>query len=339
MKAVVSQSCIAESFPTRGRRSWIGALTLLTALAVESPRVSAAPGDLDPSLGQGGVVTTFMSDHDSDRAHAIAADPGTSRVVVAGRATVDGWPLIAIARYLADGTLDTTFGDGGRIVGRGPGCLASEAYAVAVQPDHKIVVAGSCGTMVPSDEFLVGRYNDDGSFDASFGTAGFVRTRFGPATRDMARALALDRVTGKLVVAGYSQNQAAASPNQDFAVARYLPTGELDDTFNSTGTAVTDLGAGKDDFATGVALYGQQVVVAGYGVNPENGSHDFAAVRYRSNGVVDPHYGTDGVARVDVSAGGDDRAYAIARLRGTSKMIIAGESFSGQTLLDFAMIS
>src|SRR5262249_23158863 len=158
------------------------------------------------------------------------------------------------------------------------------------------------------------------------------------ATRDTARALALDRFTGKLVVAGYSRDDSAASPNQDFAVARYLSTGALDETFSYTGTAVTDLGARKDDFATAVALYGLQVVVAGYGVNPTNGSHDFAAVRYRSNGLVDRRFGTDGVARVDVSSGADDRAYAIARLRGTSRMIIAGESFSGQTLLDFAMI-
>jgi uncharacterized delta-60 repeat protein len=341
MKAEVAQRGIdisTESLPTPGRRSWVGALTLVAALALESPRVSAAPGDLDPSFGNGGVVATFMSNNGSDKAHAIAADPGTSRVVVAGTATVGGWPSIAIARYSADGTLDTTFGDGGRVVDRGPGCFASEAYAVAVELNHKVVVAGSCGTMVPSQEFLIGRYNADGNLDVSFGTAGFVRTRFGPATRDMARALALDRETGKLVVAGYSRNDAAASPNQDFAVARYLSTGALDATFNSTGTAVTDLGAGKDDFATGVALYGQQVFVVGYGINPTNGSHDFAAVRYRSNGLVGGNFGTNGVARVDVSAGADDRAYAIARFPGTSKMVIAGESFSGQTLLDFAMI-
>src|SRR5262249_17850702 len=158
----------------------------------------------------------------------------------------------------------------------------------------------------------------------SFGAAGYVRTRFGPKTCDIAQALALDPTTGKLIVAGYSQNQAAASPNQDFAVARYLSTGALDTTFNSTGTAVTDLGAKKDHFATAVALDGQQVVAAGYGVNPVNGSHDFAAVLYRANGLVDPNYGTNGVARVDVSGGGDDRAYAIARVPGTSKMILAG---------------
>jgi uncharacterized delta-60 repeat protein len=311
---------------------------LVAALALQAPRVSAAPGGLDPSFGQGGMVATFMSDHGSDRAHAIAADAGTSRVVVAGSATVDGWVWLAIARYNADGTLDTTFGTGGRVLDHGPACLASEAYAVAVQADHKIVVAGYCATMVPSHEFLIARYKADGSIDASFGTAGYVRTRFGPTTYDIAQALALDPTTGKLVVAGYSLNQAVTIPNQDFAVARYLSTGTLDTTFNSTGTAVTDLGAKKDDFATGVALDGQQVVVAGYSINPTNGSQDFAAVLYRSNGQLDPNYGTNGVARVDVSGGADDRAFAIARVPGTSKMILVGESFSGQTLLDFAMI-
>jgi len=319
-------------------RAWVGALILVAPLAFLCPPASAAPGALDPSFGQAGVVTTFMSDHDSDKAHAIAADPGTSRVVVAGSAAVNGWPWIAIARYLADGTLDATFGTGGRVVERGPGCLSSEVYAVAVQADHRIVVAGHCVTMVPSEEFLIARYQADGSIDPSFGAAGYVRTRFAPKTCDIAQALALDPTTGKLIVAGYSQNQAAASPNQDFAVARYLSTGALDTTFNSTGTAVTDLGAKKDDFATGVALDGQQVVVAGYSINPSNGSQDFAAVLYRSNGQLDPNYGTNGIARVDVSGGADDRAYAIARVPGTSKMILVGESFSGQTLLDFAMI-
>src|SRR5262249_39418252 len=115
-----------EPLPAPGKRSWIGALSLAAALALGALPASAAPGDLDPSFGQGGMVTTFMSDHDSDRADAIATDRGTSRVVVAGRASVDGWPCIAIARYLADGTLDTTFGDGGRVVARAPGCFSSE---------------------------------------------------------------------------------------------------------------------------------------------------------------------------------------------------------------------
>src|SRR5262249_4293702 len=127
-------------------------------------------------------------------------------------------------------------------------------------------------------------------------------------------------------------------PNQDFAVARYLSTGTLDTTFNYTGTAVTDLGAKKDDFATGVALDGQQVVVAGYSINPSNGSQDFAAVHHRSNRQLDPNHATNRVSHVDVSGGAEDRAYAIARVQGTTKMILVGESFSGHTLLDFAMI-
>src|SRR5262249_61712800 len=74
--------------PAQGRRVWAGGLTLIAALALQAPRVSAAPGGLDPSFGQGGMGATFMSGHGSARAHAIAAAAGSSRAVGAGTARV-----------------------------------------------------------------------------------------------------------------------------------------------------------------------------------------------------------------------------------------------------------
>src|SRR6185503_11534416 len=97
-------------------------------------------GDLDPTFGTGGVVVTDLEGGSHDVATAVAVQPD-DKIVVAGTCGIDPF-RIAVTRYEADGSLDTNFGTGGHTCTTFPDGSAV-AYAVALQSDGKIVVAGN----------------------------------------------------------------------------------------------------------------------------------------------------------------------------------------------------
>lgn len=131
--------------------------------------------------------------------------------------------------YAGEGALDLSFGTAGKVTTDFLGSADDNGNAIVVRPDGKILVAGSTDNAVSSDFVLV-RYNANGSIDTSFGINGFVITDFGGST-DFANALVV-QTDSKIVVAGRS--------NDDFALARYNADGTLDITFGLGGLMTTD---------------------------------------------------------------------------------------------------
>ena len=137
-------------------------------------------------------------------------------------------------RYATDGSLDPTFGTGGKVT-TDLGAGLDMGIDMAVQSDGKIVVAGYSGNGSTNDFALV-RYATDGSLDPSFGTGGKVITDIG-AGYDAGAGVAVQS-DGKIVVAGWSYN----GSNDDFALVRYLgstapqPTSTPTETPTSTPT-------------------------------------------------------------------------------------------------------
>jgi uncharacterized delta-60 repeat protein len=176
-------------------------------LAAAGP-ASAAPGQLDPSFGGDGKVTTDFN----GQAGASALVLQDGKLVAAGfgwnGSTVD----FALARHRQDGSLDRTFGTGGRVTtdfGAG-----SQATALVVQADGKLVAAGTVSNDTGGD-FALARYRLDGTLDPAFGTGGKVTTDFG---RGEDRAEALVAQGDRLVAAGTT---IGASAGQRFALAGY----------------------------------------------------------------------------------------------------------------------
>ena len=184
------------------------ALALITAALPAA--AAAAPGDLDPTFGSGGKVTTDVGGSDGAQAVAIQGD---GKVVAAGLGNFAGPGTgdFALARYNPDGSLDTSFGSGGKVTTDFGGFDA--ASAVAIQPDGKIIAAGRSG----SGDFALARYNPDGSLDSSFGSGGKVTTDFGGFDSAFGVALQAD---GKIVAAGFQAT--STQRGTDIAVARYL---------------------------------------------------------------------------------------------------------------------
>ncbi len=264
----------------------------------------------------------------------------------------------ALARYNGDGSLDLTFGSGGRIVTDFGG--DDEAFAVAVQGDGKIVAAGErrvcvggtkngSGCQADSDcggppgvclaDFALARYDSDGQLDTTFGTGGKVLTDLGG--QDEAFGLVV-QPDGNLVAAGVS----TAAGSLDFALVRYAANGSLDSSFGTNGQVVTDFGpvfVGNPsnctqtgggfhgtDVAFTVALQSDGKLVAA-GVS----SGDFALARYNSDGSLDTSFGTCGQVVTDFV--GDDAVASALVIQPDGKLVAAGRNkVSNQTAFALA---
>jgi len=290
---------------------------------ISSQAAQAAAGDLDPSFGIGGKETTDLK-RSTDIANAVAVQADGKLVVVGQVYKNNDFSNedFAVARYNTDGTLDTTFGAGGRVRTDFPG-LAAVASAVVIQADGKIVVAGGAFPLFTfAGDFKVVRYNPNGSLDRSFGSGGIVTTIF-PGDGSFAFAVAL-QADGKIIAAGtdFVDFNPGDMSDTDFALARYNADGSLDPTFGNGGTVTTDFFGTEDDALSVLIQPDGKIVAVGSGNDPAD-FYDFAAVRYLSNGALDTTFGVGGRVSTDFGDRGFDRAHSAA-LQADGKIVTAG---------------
>jgi uncharacterized delta-60 repeat protein len=200
------------------------------------------------------------------------------------------------------GTLDPTFGTGGIVTSNFPSL--TRVYDVLVQPDGKSVVVGTTPSTRPrgAGDFLVARYNANGTPDGTFGTGGHTSTDL--LGDDLAKAVAVQPNTGgKILVAGISNDSKTNSPF--FALARYNPNGSLDTSFGQTGKqgvgyVTTKLGSGSQEWAMAVQPDGR-IILAGV-VYGTAGGTVLGLVRYTAGGALDPTFGSGGVVLTSLTA-------------------------------------
>ena len=290
---------------------------------VVSSLAAAFPGAPDATFGSGfGTVITPIGSG-TDVAYSLALQPD-GMIVVAGACSNGGDYDFCLARYLANGALDTNFNGIGKVI-TAIGNGNDGAYSIALRPDGKIVVAGSCLNGTTYD-FCLARYFASGALDLSFNGTGKVITAIGSGN-DAAYGVAL-QPDGKIVVVGRCSN----GTNTDFCLARYLASGALDLSFNSTGTVITTISSGND-VARGVALQPDgKVVVAGYCSNGT--TYDFCLARYLASGTLDLSFNGSGTVITPIGVG-DDYAISLA-LQPDGKIIVAGVCSNG-TNSDFCL--
>lgn len=288
-------------------------------------------GVLDPGFGNSGITTTDIPGLSGDAARAVALQSDGRIVVVgyAGGGTAQNWVL---ARYTAAGALDTSFGCSS------PPCTGyvstdvtagrqDDAYAVALQGDGKIVVAGMTGIDGTSSAFAVARYTTSGLLDTTFGTNGITKTLIG-ADFSIARAVALDSA-GRAVLAGTSQ---AGTNGYDVALARYTTSGQLDDTFGCAtppcpGVIETRIGSGEDRLHAISIPAGGKIIVGGYATAA---TRDALVARFDPNGVLDTSFNGNGWRTFD-SGAADEINGIVATPEGTTMAV--GYGGSGQDYL------
>lgn len=263
-------------------------------------------GTLDPAFGDAGKVVTSIRTGEDDAARAVVQQ-ADGRLVAAGYSGT----RMTVVRYLADGTLDPSFGDGGKAV---LGMPSAEALALAVQGDGKLLVAGAVSSFGTGSDFALVRLQTDGSLDTTFGAGGGpggVVTRAIGAGFDAASGVVVEP-DGDIVVAGSSLD---ALERASITLLRYDAGGVADASFGADGLVTT----GVDHFGlVGLALQpdGKLVVaVAGIEGFP-------VLVRYGADGAVDGGFGADGVAGAPL---GDGVVQASAlSLQPDGKLVVAG---------------
>ncbi len=267
-------------------------------------------GSLDPAFGTGGKVITDFDAMDEVVLALIQQPDG--KLVAAGYTQAAGGFDFALVRYNSNGSLDSTFGTGGKVTTDFGGL--DRANALVVQPDGKLVAAGSTQVGGASN-FALARYNINGSLDGAFGTGGKVTTDFGnPDDEVFALVLQPD---GKLVAAGSTQ----AAGVYDFALARYNINGSLDGAFGTGGKVTTDVFGRPDDKASALVLQPDgKLVAAGYSL--DDAGYDFALARYNINGSLDTAFGAGGMMIADF--GSPDDAAAALVLQPDGKLVAAG---------------
>ena len=270
-------------------------------------------GSLDTSFGDNGeITTTFGSGWPTVGDIALQAD---GKIVVAGYISNDGARDCALVRYNTDGSLDASFGLGGKVTT--PIGQSGVALDVAIQSDGRIVVAGA--SVVEYDhDFAVLRYNPDGSLDASFGDNGVVTTPIASQENeggsDLAYSLAIQS-DGKIVVAGVSEIH---DESYDVALVRYNLDGSLDSSFGAGGITMTDLGY-YDDNCGGVAVQSDgKIVLAG------GNRFGFVVARYNANGFLDASFGDNGKVTTQIGAPSNRGSATDIAIQSDGRIVLAG---------------
>jgi uncharacterized delta-60 repeat protein len=282
-------------------------------------RVSST-GAIDTGFGTNGfVLTVYPSDSSGDAANGVFVDEANNKIIAAGT----GNENFAAARYAkADGSLDTTFGSAttGKVEVDivSPIPSSESAAGVAVQADGKLVVVGptNAGPTIQTKgdrEFGVARYDTDGTLDQSFGVGGtegdgLASTNFGTnsdltGTNDTPAAVAI-QPDGKIVVAGMTDPP--STDKGDLAIARYLPSGTVDSTFDGDGRVTTNLAGTEGDSANAVAIEGTpgspgfRIVVAA--TKSAVTTRTVAVAVYGEDGTPDSTFNGTGVQTTDLSS-------------------------------------
>ena len=299
-------------------------------LLIATAPAFAAPGDLDLTFGTGGKVSTDFGSSSKGGSVVVQSD---GKILVAGYAGDDGVsPLnvdFALARYNANGSMDTTFNGTGQVTTVYGNGVSFDVVSMAVQSDGKILVAGTTGTF-PDYDFALVRYNADGSLDATFNGTGKLTTDIG-GSYDYGFSVAVQS-DGKILVAGYSGGA--------FALVRYNANGSLDTTFNGTGKVTTYFLFGSSEGRSVAVQSDGKILVAG---TSRVNDLDFALVRYNANGSLDTTFNGTGMVITEIGSSigfSDDEGRSVA-VQSDGKILVAGYTSNRSvypTNFDFALV-
>ena len=283
-------------------------------------------GSIDNTFGVNGIAQTIVGlGFNHDEQLAIQAD---GKIVVGGVCSnFDGYFNGALVRFNANGTLDNTFGIGGKVIYayNDPHQYANDMYDLAITTGQKIMTVGRTTTNLNSSAFAVARFNADGSFDNTFGSNGIVLTFIGNPFA-AARTIEIQN-DGKAVVGGSTYSTTA----QSFAIARYNVDGSLDNSFSNDGidtiyfynhSLYSGGAVGRDVF---IQPDGKILIVGQVGSSKDNIDYN-AIARYNADGTFDNSFGAGGKELMVVPGYTENDARVVTG-QSDGKIIIGGYCF------------
>lgn len=301
-------------------RRFVPTALLLSILAtlLLATSASAAPADLDPTFGSGGIAKNALG-FGSDGATSVAVQPD-GRTVVAGSSQTDDFldDQIVFSRYLENGALDPSFGLGGQSFVEFSSDEV-EALDMAIQPDGKILAVGYRESGGAYD-MAVTRINPNGTLDASFRGGGKFAFDASAEVDDDGRAIAL-APDGSFYVVGRGQTDT----DLDFMIYKFEADGDDDLSFSGNGNLFTHFGVGDDGaYSAAVQLDGKLVVA---GEADTGATDDIAVARYLSNG--DPDGSFSGTGSMTFPVGSIRDIASDLAIAPDGKIAIAGSASTG----------
>ena len=261
-----------------------------------------------------------------DYAYSIALQPD-GKVLVAG----DAWGNPCIIRFDTTGMLDNSFGSGGKVIETWD-CGSNPADGeIEIQNNGKIVLGTRYHNGANTD-FLMARYHDDGSPDASFGENGKVITPIG-GHHDWCNAIAIQS-DGKILAGGSTDTSPEGDSRHDFALVRYHADGSRDASFGNNGIVITHIGLSYNVAYSLAIQHDGKIIMAG----EANDSifSDFAVVRYHSDGSLDNSFGDQGIVRTALSESYDFAKSVV--VQDDEKILVAGSAQNGLSNYNCALV-
>ncbi|MBK8500405.1 MAG: T9SS type A sorting domain-containing protein [Flavobacteriales bacterium] len=291
---------------------------LMSSLILCAPASNAQlSGDLDLSFSGDGIATVDFATNQDDRGQCMLVQPD-GRILLAGGSHQGNGVKFALARLMPDGSLDASFGTNGRATSQvgSPPSLDDSFYALALQPDGKIVAVGRTFSNGVGYRAAVLRYNSNGTLDASFSGDGIQVDDLGAGNDDSYYGVAV-QPDGRIVAAGIAKG----TVDYDVVVARYTTSGALDASFSSDGYAIMDIG-NVDNRASAMVLQPDGSIVIAGEHGPPSVDCDFLLARFTPTGGLDPNFGTNGVV-ISAFSTSTDWAYALA-LQPDGRLVASG---------------
>jgi uncharacterized delta-60 repeat protein len=249
----------------------------------------APTGQPEPAATNGVMSATFVIPGAEPSLSAVAETAG-GKLIAAGTLANGLSRNPVLVRFNSDGSLDTSFGNGGWTVVSVPGFPLVTIAEALVLPDGRIVVGGTA-LISPSPErqFLVGRFTAAGVPDPTFSGDGFMTTRIEGGAAAFVNDIAVD-TAGRIVAAGSYRPEGGTQ--SQFAAARYNPDGSPDNSFSGDGVVFTNVGTGPDSAESVAILSDGGVLLGGVAFDMVGGNHPaWAFVKYRPDGTLDPTFG------------------------------------------------
>lgn len=283
-----------------------------------------ANGSLDSSFGEKGFAH-YNFNYETYTIFSIAVQKD-DKIVIGGYGTKvhdanNGKDSnnILLARYLRDGNLDKDFGENGYVFSD----LGNQEYCkdIKILADGKILSSGSWSEEygAPSD-FLLVRYLNDGSLDKSFGANGKVITGFGEWASDGIGAITIQK-DGKIVAGGGTGS--VTSNNSKLVFARYMPDGNLDESFGTKGQNVIDITTLGDEVNSIGLLRNGNIIACGFtGRNSFGEKDSIFLLSLNSDGTINKNFGSNGI--VSTKLGGFASFANAMAIENDDKIIIAG---------------
>lgn len=285
-------------------RTQVASFLAATTIMVVTYAVEAAsPGALDASFGLGGKITTGQGANGVNDVTTQA----DGKIVVVGSCTREDNLDFCVHRYNSNGSIDRTFGIDGRVLTDFTN-QNDIGFGVAIQPDGKIIVAGTIFNDAGTEISAFARYLPNGSLDSSFDGDGKA-TFDTPAANELLSDVAVQG-DGKIVAVGFA--------GADFLVIRLNVNASPDATFSGDGFVTTNIGGPAQALAVAIQPDGR-IVAAGGSVGS---SIEFALARYNINGTLDAAFDGDGTTTIDFNDGGDVALAVVIQTDG--KIVPAG---------------